>query len=384
MKSKEHTRQSIQKWKEYGTTANLPRHGHPPKLTGQTRRALIRDAAKRSMVTLDELQRSTAQQELVTQMNQLNAQLQQISTRLEQLASLPPPVTNLPRPVRLAPPEKYSGETEQAQVTFMISHLATAEWAQGAAVCQSNQQFVQTLTRLFDHSSPAHEARALLGLRQKSRRVIDYAIEFRTLAADSGWNSPAIKDAFINRLNDIKDQLAPQETPAEFEDLVDLAIRITGFRRWSQNVATRRSSEPQGAPWFRREPHHEFRQSSVPSPPKAERVPSSGQEELMQSVETKSDLNPVPVLSNYPDLTRIPPCYHNLREVFNKTKAMSLPPHRPWDCLINLLPGALIPKARLYTISGPERKAMDDYIEASLRSGIIRPFSLPAGGGFFF
>ena len=49
------------KWKEYGTTANLPRHGHPPKLTGQARRALIREAAKRPMVTLVELQRSTAQ-----------------------------------------------------------------------------------------------------------------------------------------------------------------------------------------------------------------------------------------------------------------------------------------------------------------------------------
>jgi len=51
----------IRKWKEYGTTANLPRHGHPPKLTGRARRALIREAAKRPMVTLEELQRSTAQ-----------------------------------------------------------------------------------------------------------------------------------------------------------------------------------------------------------------------------------------------------------------------------------------------------------------------------------
>uniref|UniRef100_A0A803JRZ9 Tc1-like transposase DDE domain-containing protein n=1 Tax=Xenopus tropicalis TaxID=8364 RepID=A0A803JRZ9_XENTR len=51
----------IQKWKEYGTTVNLPRQGRPPKLTGRTRRALIRNAAKRPMVTLDELQRSTAQ-----------------------------------------------------------------------------------------------------------------------------------------------------------------------------------------------------------------------------------------------------------------------------------------------------------------------------------
>ena len=49
------------KWKEYGTTANLLRHGCPPKLTGQARRTLIREAAKRPMITLEELQRSTAQ-----------------------------------------------------------------------------------------------------------------------------------------------------------------------------------------------------------------------------------------------------------------------------------------------------------------------------------
>ncbi|KAI3354810.1 hypothetical protein L3Q82_004535 [Scortum barcoo] len=63
---------------------------------------------------------------------------------------------------------------------------------------------------------------------------------------------------------------------------------------------------------------------------------------------------------------------------------MSLPPHRPWDCPIDLLPGAPIPKARLYTISGPERKAMEDYIKTSLRSGIIRPSSSAAGAGLFF
>ena len=40
---------------------NIPRHGCPPKLTGQAMRALIREAAERPMITLEELQRSTAQ-----------------------------------------------------------------------------------------------------------------------------------------------------------------------------------------------------------------------------------------------------------------------------------------------------------------------------------
>ncbi|XP_061673321.1 histone-lysine N-methyltransferase EHMT2 [Syngnathoides biaculeatus] len=51
----------VLKWKEYQTTANLPRPGRPSKLSSRTRRRLIRDAAKRPMITLDELQRSTAE-----------------------------------------------------------------------------------------------------------------------------------------------------------------------------------------------------------------------------------------------------------------------------------------------------------------------------------
>ena len=51
----------IRKGKEYGTTANLPREGRPPKLTDRARRGLIREATKRPMVTLEELERSTAQ-----------------------------------------------------------------------------------------------------------------------------------------------------------------------------------------------------------------------------------------------------------------------------------------------------------------------------------
>ena len=83
-------------------------------------------------------------------------------------------------------------------------------------------------------------------------------------------------------------------------------------------------------------------------------------------------------------LTTVPSCYHHLREVFNKTKATSLPPHRPYDWGIDLLPGATIPKGRLYSMSGPERQAITDYIEASLKTGLIRPSSSPAGAGFFF
>lgn len=88
--------------------------------------------------------------------------------------------------------------------------------------------------------------------------------------------------------------------------------------------------------------------------------------------------------SEYPDLNTVPPCYRHLREVFNKTKAMSLPPHRTYDCAIDLLPGSVVPKGRLYSVSGPEKEAMREYIQTSLKAGLIRPSSSPAGAGFFF
>ena len=85
-----------------------------------------------------------------------------------------------------------------------------------------------------------------------------------------------------------------------------------------------------------------------------------------------------------PDVLSVPSCYHDLSEVFSKSKALALPPHRPYDCAIDLIAGSPIPKGRLYAISGPEKEAMKDYIDASLKTGLIRPSSSPAGAGFFF
>ena len=62
--------------------------------------------------------------------------------------------------------------------------------------------------------------------------------------------------------------------------------------------------------------------------------------------------------AEYPDLNVVPSCYHHLQKVFSKTKALSLPPHRPYDCAIELIPGSTIPKGRLYFFSGPEKEAM--------------------------
>ncbi|CAM4463975.1 unnamed protein product [Leuciscus chuanchicus] len=84
------------------------------------------------------------------------------------------------------------------------------------------------------------------------------------------------------------------------------------------------------------------------------------------------------------DLTGVPEEYHDLRAVFSRSRAVSLPPHRPYDCCIDLLPGSTPPRGRLYSLSAPEREALEKYLSESLDAGIIVPSSSPAGAGFFF
>ncbi|KAJ8333796.1 hypothetical protein SKAU_G00411150 [Synaphobranchus kaupii] len=83
-------------------------------------------------------------------------------------------------------------------------------------------------------------------------------------------------------------------------------------------------------------------------------------------------------------MSTVPKQYHDLSRTFSKSRALSLPPHRPYDCCIDLLAGAKLPSGRLYSLSGPEKLAMEEYIHESLASGIIRPSSSPVGAGFFF
>ncbi|XP_054589501.1 uncharacterized protein [Nothobranchius furzeri] len=88
--------------------------------------------------------------------------------------------------------------------------------------------------------------------------------------------------------------------------------------------------------------------------------------------------HPPPPLENI-DLSTVPPVYHDLKQVFSKDRASSLPPHRPFDCAIDLLPGAPLPSSRLYHLSKPESESMEQYIQDCLAAGTIRPSSSPLG-----
>uniref|UniRef100_A0A8C5Q592 Gypsy retrotransposon integrase-like protein 1 n=2 Tax=Leptobrachium leishanense TaxID=445787 RepID=A0A8C5Q592_9ANUR len=81
---------------------------------------------------------------------------------------------------------------------------------------------------------------------------------------------------------------------------------------------------------------------------------------------------------------QVPPTYQAFSDVFDEKGVETLPPKRPYDCPIDLLPGAVIPYGRLYPLSEPELTVLKGYIDENLRKGFLRPSTSPAGAGIFF
>ncbi|KAL0146623.1 hypothetical protein M9458_057963 [Cirrhinus mrigala] len=106
-------------------------------------------------------------------------------------------------------------------------------------------------------------------------------------------------------------------------------------------------------------------------------VPRSSADHLILS----STLIESPDQASVPE---VPAEYLAFQDVFTKQAATLLPPHRPWDCAIDLLPGAQLPKGRVYPLSIPERQAMEEYISEALAQGFIQPSTSPAASNFFF
>uniref|UniRef100_A0A803JBS6 Reverse transcriptase domain-containing protein n=1 Tax=Xenopus tropicalis TaxID=8364 RepID=A0A803JBS6_XENTR len=80
----------------------------------------------------------------------------------------------------------------------------------------------------------------------------------------------------------------------------------------------------------------------------------------------------------------VPSVFRDFSDVFCKKSAEFLPPHRQYDCPIDLLPGTMPPRGRTYPLSPAETAAMKEYISENLQRGFIRPSTSPAGAGFFF
>ncbi|KAL0182068.1 hypothetical protein M9458_021443, partial [Cirrhinus mrigala] len=110
--------------------------------------------------------------------------------------------------------------SEKAKIAYIISLLcdraldwASALWRKQSPICSDLKVFTDTLQQVFDYPVSGREAaRRLQDLHQVHQAVADYAIEFRTLASESKWDSKALVSTSYRGLSeDLKDELASRD-----------------------------------------------------------------------------------------------------------------------------------------------------------------------------
>lgn len=122
---------------------------------------------------------------------------------------------------------------------------ATVLWENQPHVCSYFPSFIAETKEDFDHPVQGKEtAKHQLTLHQYSRYVAEYVVEFRTLAADLGWNDEALQGIFLIGLGDrIKDELVAKDDPSNLDFLISLATKMDNRLQECQRERTRFAPE---------------------------------------------------------------------------------------------------------------------------------------------
>ncbi|KAK7921945.1 hypothetical protein WMY93_008847 [Mugilogobius chulae] len=126
-------------------------------------------------------------------------------------------------------------ESDHSKVAFITGLLRgrALDWAEavldsGGIEHVSYAEFIEEFKKVFAHPNCAvNSTKGLLELNQGNKSVADYSIQFRIVAAESGWNETALRGVFWRGLSDtMKDELSVRDEPKSLEDLISLSIRI--------------------------------------------------------------------------------------------------------------------------------------------------------------
>ena len=113
---------------------------------------------------------------------------------------------------------------------------------------------------------------------------------------------------------------------------------------------------------------------------RAASLPGSRQFRIhLRSSDTSDTPSPAP-----PDLSTVPPEYHEYSSVFSEVTASTLPPHRPYDLKIELEEGQSPPPGPIYSLSLAELQALCKFLDENLRHGFIRQSASPHGAPVLF
>lgn len=142
-------------------------------------------------------------------------------------------------------PELYT--TEAGKITFVCSLLTgkalewiTAVWRGDGAVFPSFEVFLRRFKAVFEHSKEGKSAGDhLLELSQGRMTAAEYALAFRTLAAQTSWMDDTLKVIFRRGLNHaLQSELACCDEVRDFDQFINLTIQIDNLIR-SRRVSAR-------------------------------------------------------------------------------------------------------------------------------------------------
>ncbi|KAK3532147.1 hypothetical protein QTP86_008988 [Hemibagrus guttatus] len=163
---------------------------------------------------------------------------------------------------RLALPEKFNGSADRCRgflrqcevffshqpgmyreegtkCAFLMSLLtdralewASAVWNADPQIKASYDYFSGMIKEVFEYPAGGKDISVrLMELRQGSEAAADYAIRFRTLAAQSGWNDAALWAVFRAGLHPaLQSELACHEEATTLSQFVATAIRLDNLR----------------------------------------------------------------------------------------------------------------------------------------------------------
>ncbi len=130
--------------------------------------------------------------------------------------------------------------TDISRVSFICSLLsgralewATAVWEGGILSFPPLNEFLRISSEVFEHSASGKEAgEELLALRQGKDTAADYSLTFRTLAAQTGWESGLLKLLYRKGLSaELQSELACRDEGRTLEEFINIAIRLDNLLR---------------------------------------------------------------------------------------------------------------------------------------------------------
>ncbi|KAL0164214.1 hypothetical protein M9458_039967, partial [Cirrhinus mrigala] len=238
---------------------------HESSLAASQKTSPTTDPATAAMLTRHQQQLDR----LTTLTEQLVQAVQGLQIASTPAAAAPPPpaptpaVQTVTASPRLAFPEKFDGTaskckgfllqctlfvnqqpnlyaTDESKIAFVCSLLtgkalewATAVWDLGQSTYPTFATFLRSFKEVFQPTPESSEAgEQIVALRQGRRTAADYALDFRTLAAQSGWNDGPLKLHYRKGLNsDLQVELACRDEGLSLNQYIDLSIRIDNVMR---------------------------------------------------------------------------------------------------------------------------------------------------------